>query len=370
MLITTRQRTTEMLRTTLSTSRNALLTVLVAALLITAGCNGLGVGETDTGPDGTTSTPEPTATPTPTPTVPQNGTDLRSISLEQDAGRTFTSDLDGGDPQRDGKYYEPVEFAAEAGTVVNITLGANSGDPMVELRGPNGTVIDLNDDGGMGDAANLTMVTLLETGQYTIIATSSEPNEAFMYLLTVEQFIPPEQRDELYAGDTSSWNRTEQLGEFGYDFANAFDKSVNWTTISAISTNSEENYTVVTYTINPKNYTVDKMVDLDAAMLYGYAGMDDYYRTNDNGVVDGSWAPERLYFRTVTPEGELYRVSYLTSEEARTYMETENLDRYYLTLWVHRHFGPAHPSYVAGADNATSTGEIGNRDKSEEFEIR
>ncbi|GGO00791.1 hypothetical protein [Haloarcula pellucida] len=359
-----------MLRITLSTSRNALLTVLVAALLITAGCNGLGVGETDTGPDGTTSTPESTATPTPTPTptVPQNGTDLRSISLEQDAGHIINSDLDGGDPKRDGKYYEPVQFAAEAGTVVNISMRSPTGDPLVKLRGPNGTVIDLDDDGGMGDAADLTMVTLPETGQYTIIATSSEPNTAFTYYLTVEQFIPPEQRDVLFAGNMSSWNRTEQLGEFAYDYTTVFNEHT-WTNITGYSVNADEEYIAVTYVIEPENRTFEKMAELDGVMLYGYTGVDKSYQ-NADGVVNPSWAPERIYFRTVTPDGELYRISYLTSEQAQTYRETQNFDRYYANIWRTRHYGPAHFKYVEGADNATSTGEIGNRDKSEEFKIR
>ncbi|MDS0277714.1 hypothetical protein NDI85_07905 [Halomicroarcula sp. S1AR25-4] len=353
-----------MLRITLSTSRNALLTVLVAALLITAGCNGLGVGETDTGPDGTTSTPESTATPT--PTVPQNGTDLRSISLEQDAGHIINSDLDGGDPKRDGKYYEPVQFAAEAGTVVNISMRSPTGDPLVKLRGPNGTVIDLDDDDGMGDAADLTMVTLPETGQYTIIATSSEPNTAFTYYLTVEQFIPPEQRDVLFAGNMSSWNRTEQLGEFADDVSRPFDKNT-WTNITGVSVNTDENYVVLTYTMDPQNRTMDRMTDLDASMLFAYSAVDGYYQRGE-GEVNASWAPERIYYRTVTPDGELYRISYLTAEQAEDYRRTQELDQYYYgSLWAQRTYGPAHDSYVEGADNSTSTGEVATRDKSGEY---
>lgn len=348
--------------------------VLVTALLITSGCNGLGVGQSDTGLNGTdetaaSETPAST-TPTATPAVPENGTDIRRVSLEQDAGRTMRSELDGGDPQNGDKYYEPVEFAAEAGTKVNITLGGDGGDPLVRLLGPNGTVLDTNDDGGLGNTAELTMVTLPETGQYTIVATSSEPNTAFTYYLTVDRFIPPAQRDVLFAGDPSTWNHTEQLGEFAYDYRATFEIGTNLTEIEYAYLNGEENYIVVTYEM-PPNASRENLTNIDTALMLAHSNMDDAYRDAPaDATFNKSWTPDRVYHRAVTPDGELYRVTYTTTEWARQW-EEDNIE---LRTYLFRYFstlthGPAHSSYVEGANNSTATGEIAGRDKSGEIEV-
>ncbi|MBX0322159.1 PPC domain-containing protein [Halomicroarcula sp. F13] len=364
-----------MVANTLIQPRDALLTVVVIALLITSGCNGLGVGQSDTGPhetDGTPAneTPVLTATPTATPAVPEDGTDLRSVSLEQDAGRTMRSELDGSDPKDGKRYYEPVEFAAEAGTKANITLGGDGGDPVVRLLAPNGTVLDTNDDGGIGDTAELTMVTLPETGNYTIIATSNEPDTAFTYYLTVDQFIPPAQRDVMFAGDPSTWNHTEQLGEFAYDYRSTFESGTNLTDIDYAFVNADENYVVVTYEMQP-NASQDTRTRIDTALMLAHSNMDDAYRDEPaNATFNESWTPDRVYHRAVTPDGKLYRVTYTTTEWARQWEEGNielrtYLFRYFTTL-TH---GPAHQSYVEGANHSTATGEIEGRDKSEEIRV-
>ncbi|MBV0924051.1 PPC domain-containing protein [Halomicroarcula limicola] len=338
-----------MLRTTSTRSRNLLSTLLVAFLLITAGCNGIDVDPSDTGPDRTTGTPvtgTPTApTATPTPTVPENGTDLRSVTV----GQSGVGELDSGDPQDGGRYYERVEFAAEANTTLNITMGSSIGNPKMRLVAPNGTTLGSNDDGGMDNAAKFKKIEIPETGQYTIIATSSTPNATFDYILTVKDIT-----DEIPA----NWNEYKRYREFAHDYR---DVAADTTTpdeavFRDYSVNTEQDYVVVTYVMD-SNVSGDDRAGIDATLLLTYENLYEDYSDENASFTDETWIPDRVYHRAVTPDGELYRTTFIKTKWAKEMVETDELDQYLFRYLATMRKGPADSDYVEGADNSTT--EVG-----------
>ncbi|MBX0295261.1 hypothetical protein [Haloarcula nitratireducens] len=342
-----------MLRTPPTRSRNLILPLLVATFLITAGCNGFDTSQNSTSPDGAVSTPAtetPTIalTPTPTPAAPENGTDLRSITLEQNEGVSAVGELDSGDPQNEEGHYEPVEFAAEAGTTVTITMGASTGNPKMRLVAPNGTLLNTNDVGGLGNAAMFEKIVLPDTGRYTVIATSSISNGTFEYILTIEEISG-------WAEDPSKWNETLQYTEFATDYRTVFSDPVDNNNITTGPINTEDDYVVITYVMSP-NSTREDLIDIDAAHLLTYKNLYEDYR-DESSAVNETWVPDRVYHRAVTPDGELYRTTYLTKEWAREYAETGEIDPYMLRYYATLRQGPAQQDYVEGAANSTS--EVG-----------
>jgi hypothetical protein len=109
----------------------------------------------------------------------EHGADLRSISY----GETGYGTVDTHDPSGYRGYYEPVTFSGDAGDEVTISMHSGGGDTYLLLVGPSGNVIAENDDYSGYDSR--VIVTLPESGQYTIIATSFDSAATFDYSLSV-----------------------------------------------------------------------------------------------------------------------------------------------------------------------------------------
>ncbi|MBC7813548.1 MAG: SH3 domain-containing protein [Burkholderiales bacterium] len=98
-----------------------------------------------------------------------SGTSAEAAGGEIRFGQVITGSINNAAPEQN------FTFAAESGDVVTITLeGGGSGlDPFLELLGPGGQTIAVNDDSGSLDSA-IQGMTLGESGNYTIVATRYE----------------------------------------------------------------------------------------------------------------------------------------------------------------------------------------------------
>ncbi|WP_256296101.1 PPC domain-containing protein [Haloarchaeobius salinus] len=110
--------------------------------------------------------------------------DLRSISV----GETRTGGIDTSDPResRFNGYYEPVTLDAPTGTTVDISMSSANGDTYLYVLDPSGTVVAQNDDHD-GLDSRVSRLTLSESGDYTIIATSFSEEGTFEYELSVTE---------------------------------------------------------------------------------------------------------------------------------------------------------------------------------------
>ena len=113
-----------------------------------------------------------------------HGADLRSISYDQ----TRYGTIDTHDPFGNRGYYEPVTFSGNAGDEVTISMYSATGDSYLKLLSPSGSVIAENDD--YSDYDSQVSLTLPESGQYTIIATSYGDRDTFDYSLAISANTP------------------------------------------------------------------------------------------------------------------------------------------------------------------------------------
>ncbi|WP_254279898.1 PPC domain-containing protein [Haloarcula marina] len=255
-----------------------------------------------------------------------------------------------GDPQNENGYYEPVQFAAEANTSVNITMGAQNGDPQIRLLAPNGSTIAINDDGAYkGNGAVLRGIRLPVAGSYTIIAGSSKSNATFEYILTIEEYSAP--IDET---SPENWNKREKLDEFARDYRKVANSTDNHTQITNQTVYPDQNYISLTYKRRPENTT--DLQNTQVSILLTYSNLGDVYRNESSDPFDKSFIPERIFFRAETTDGELYRTAYLTDDWVREYSRTDDFETYWYKFLYATRWGPAHESYVEGADNSTSVG--------------
>ncbi|MFD1647103.1 PPC domain-containing protein [Haloarchaeobius litoreus] len=131
--------------------------------------------------------------------------DLRSISL----GETRTGGIDGNDPResRFNGYYEPVTLDAPTGTTVDVSMSSANGDTYLYVLDPSGTVVAENDDyDGLNSRIN--RLTLSESGDYTIIATSFSDEDTFEYELSVTEGTDLSPEQSIAPGETL----TSELG--------------------------------------------------------------------------------------------------------------------------------------------------------------
>lgn len=369
-----------------SKRRYIALNVLIALLIVSAGCSSLlpsggatPVTAENPSQQGTLTTTSDSRNTTSTPTgttMPANGTDLRGVSIpENDSGRnTYTGETDGDDPVLNGthQYYEPISFTAEAGDRINVTMGSIAHNPELQLQNPNGTTIAIDDDSGEGNSARFETLRLNRTGQYTLVATSAEPNSSFDYTLTVERYVEPN-----FNGPMSSWDEQSQYLEFSYDYltgaqnltggpsgpsnATTAEEAEGNITAADYWVNTEEDYIVVTYAME-EDATPRERIDIDAALMNAYYGLYDEY-TESEGAVNASWVPDRIYHLGYNYDGELYRTSYLNREWAVEFSEaggvanstaqSDYASLYYATLRQ----GPAHQNYTAGGTYSTTPDE-------------
>ena len=188
----------------------------IGLLLLSAGCSSIftdGAGEPATAQQ-QTSTPGGD-NETINNRIPTDGADLRSIAIPETEDNVTAADgeVDGGDPVLNGtnRYYEPISFTAEAGTIINVSMSSDDGNPELRLRDSNGTTIVA--DGGDRNLAQFEMFELNQSGQYTLVATSASDNGSFEYTLTVERYVEPN-----FNGPPSSWDEESRYLEFARDY--------------------------------------------------------------------------------------------------------------------------------------------------------
>lgn len=309
--------------------------------------------------------------------MPANGTDLRSILIPENHSESNTQygEIDGDDPILNGtnQYYEPVMLNAEAGDRINVTMSSIAHNPELQLRNPNGTTIAIDDDSGEGNSARFETLRLNHTGQYTLVATSAEPNSSFDYTLTVERYVEPD-----FQGPMSDWDEKSRYLEFSYDYlttaqnlsggvneprnsATAEGAEGNLTALGNYTANTENDYIVIRYAME-EDATPRERIDVDAALMNAYYGLYDEY-TESEGAVNASWVPDRIYHLGYNYDGELYRTSYLNREWAVEFSEaggvanstaqSDYASLYYATLRQ----GPAHQNYTAGGTYSTTPDE-------------
>lgn len=109
--------------------------------------------------------------------------DLRRIS----AGETKTGTIDQSDPHGYNGYYEPVEFRADEGDRVTVEMVSDRGDTYLMLLGPNGDRLVQDDDGyGSDYNSRISDYEVDDNGEFTIVATSYDPQAEFDYSLSLE----------------------------------------------------------------------------------------------------------------------------------------------------------------------------------------
>ena len=334
-----------------SVFRHTFLSVIVAILILTAGCTGI-LSDSD-------REPEPASTPTDAGNglTPTDGTDLRSVTIPDNGSTTVSGELDGDDPTNNSTVYEPIQFDAEAGTRVNITMETSSGEPVLRLLAPNGTIIRSTTDGGP-DIAKFSQIPLNGTGQYIIRATSSSPDTTFEYTLTIEEDKKP-----LFAGPPSNFNETEQYLSFGRHFsliANDTTENGQFTTsVSEESSraNATGDYLVFPYIIS-ENISGQDLANLDAEIIVTYENLDQFYRNKTNNSEDPrseEWVPERIYFETLNEDGELYRTTFISVDWARQAAETGNIGLYVDKYYTTNRYGPGNPAYNSSGGRFSTT---------------
>ena len=333
--------------------RRAILSILLVVLMITAGCSSGLSGV----PGGETPTEEQSTERHLTPT---SGTDLRSISLSENL-TLKKGELDGSDPRNDQTVYEPIQFTATAGTQVLIGMQHHDGEgePVIRVRSPNGSIVDIANNGEDG-YAKFDVLTLNKTGRYTIEATSATPNTTFEYMLSVEK------RPENFVGPMSTWGKKERYYEFASDLAiNANSVMTNADTYNSsspnadisplIEANASGDYAVVTYRMRT-DLNGTQFLGVDWSLLNAYSYTVEEYENSD--TVDETWIPERVYFRGLTYDGELYRTHYVNTAWAREYIRTEETSDYGWRFLATRMNGPAHRAYESGGNFSTTDSEF------------
>ncbi|TVQ19252.1 MAG: serine protease [Leptolyngbya sp. DLM2.Bin15] len=87
--------------------------------------------------------------------------------------------------QEDGSYYQEHTFYGTSGQTVTISMESNEFDTYLILLGPNGELIDQNDDAGPNTLNSRIVATLPRTGTYVILANSYDNTGRGRYTLTV-----------------------------------------------------------------------------------------------------------------------------------------------------------------------------------------
>jgi len=350
-----------------TTTRQALLSALLAALIVTSGCAGLlsGEGNTDETEVGT-STPRPAQEDGEKRT---NGTDLRSMSIPENGSVSAAGELDHGDPSDGNKYYEPVQVAAVAGQRVNVTVETENGNPAIRVVDPDGnTTAAVSNE--TGNKTGLFRADVTQTGGYTFEVTSVDQNATFNYTLNIER-VEIEDEDGLLKGDARTWNQTEQYLFATQSFAivvNQYTDRSDTRTLADvpynvskgnISANATGDYAVITYEM-PADYSFNQRNELDVAFQLSYEGLVNQSRQGNNPVTDESWVPEIIFFKGVDNEtGELVRTTFYTKEWARQYVdgEVDNIEsggNYYST----EKWGPASELYDVGGFETVTADEF------------
>jgi len=329
-----------------TTGRQALLSVLLASLIVTAGCAGI---LSDGGDSGGGATPTPTSGESGGDTA-ANGTDLRSVSIPDNGSVTASGELDRGDPTNGSKYYEPIQVAAAEGDTVNISVETEGGSPELRVINPDGNV-SATVSNVSGNDTGFTFSTFGQTGRYTLEATSVSENATFNYTLTIER---AERGGELFGGPMEQWNETEQYLEFSQDFTSVTAETSDYGSFSTnvsldyVQANASGDYAIITYGIHPDlNFTQTNEIDVNFRLAYKNL-YQSYSKFGDNSSMaeNETWAPEIIFFRGVNQEtGELHRTTFLTLEWAKQYAEDDDNDVYAGWYYSTLRYGPGNQYY-------------------------
>jgi len=314
--------------------------------------------------------------------------DLREIEMQvvgsEDYAPNTLGEIDRADPTNEDGHYEPVDFAAQANDTINVTASASGGDPVVELRAPNGTTLAVDDDDGPDDAAKIEEETLPVTGRYTVLVSSADDSssETFTYRLTVNRHayegeLEPEEPEESeetneseeineseeteesdtqesgwFTGQISTWNESERYAEWAYDFAAvANDTNAPTNAEPGIWVNPVQDYAVITL-IGWGSYNASQNQDIAAALALTNADNYKLYLNDSTRQVNESWIPDQTYVRFVTPKDrDIYRLTALSKEAAAIGANRSghgagpSIDSYFYSLRQ----GPANSLYDEGA---------------------
>lgn len=354
--------------------RHIILSVFFAVLILSAGCSSVLTDRNSSPP--TTPTQEVTAGSdgnSTNNTISANGTDLRNISIpdEGENSNVAEGEVDGGDSVFDGtnRYYEPIRFTADAGDSINVSLQAESDDIEFHLRSPNGSTIAVENHDDGSDSIQIEMLELNRSGQYTLVVAATEPNTSFEYTLTMERYVEPD-----FQGELSEWDEESRYLSFAddyllfaqyfsggpaqYEYPETPEEADGNLTATHYTVNTEEDYVVVEYMLDPDATTLE-MINVDTAVQDAYARVYGEYLSNST-TQNTTWVPDRVYHRVRTYEGELYRTTYLDREWAVDFYENDGLDNttaqviYANRYWSTIRQGPAHPEYEPGSEVATT----------------
>lgn len=102
------------------------------------------------------------------------------------AGRTLEEELEQNDQLIDDKFVDTYTFSAKAGERITIEMSADELDTFLTLIPPDGAEIE-NDDAGADGARSVITLTLRETGQYRVLATSYDSRETGPYRLSLRR---------------------------------------------------------------------------------------------------------------------------------------------------------------------------------------
>ena len=135
-------------------------------------------------------------------TTQRSQRDVQSLSLDRPA----TGALAAGDAQLEsGEFRDTWVFDGQAGQTVSFEVASTEFDPYVLLVGPNGEVVDENDDAdGRMDLARVT-ARLPESGRYRVITTSYAAGETGAYQVAVRGSVAA-------SAATASATRTPSAG--------------------------------------------------------------------------------------------------------------------------------------------------------------
>ena len=347
-----------------SEARYIALSVAIAALMVSAGCNSLLNDSSSTPP--TTERPNQQGTTTPvganSSNLSANGTDLRSVTIPEEGSNpnTYYGEIDGDDSVTEdtNQYYESISFTAEAGDIINITMTSIANDPELQLRNPNGTTVAIDNNGGDGNNAAFELLTLNETGQYMLVASAAQPNTGFDYTLTVERYVDPNpeldeynerQRLEEFANDYIVYAQFQSGGRDRY-INESEDPQGNLSALNNRSVNVTTDEAVVGYFMEEDATTIER-IDIDVSLMQAYTLMYESYIADDGSPENASWVPDRIYHVAYTYNGELYQVSYIERDWSVEYYERGGPDNssaltdYGLLYYTTVRRGPAHPEY-------------------------
>ncbi|MGQ0532936.1 MAG: pre-peptidase C-terminal domain-containing protein [Caulobacteraceae bacterium] len=123
-----------------------------------------------------------------TPSDALVGGDAQSFA----AGQTMNGELAQGDTQlQSGEFIDTFSFQGTEGERVVIDMRSTAIDPYLILLAPSGAQED-NDDISATDRNARIEMSLAETGQYRIGATSYQPGERGAYVVTLQQGVAPQ----------------------------------------------------------------------------------------------------------------------------------------------------------------------------------